>query len=286
MSLAIWRGLLPLFRILHLGLLCAQRASLNPIADQHFHASRTHTANSTMPTPRPKPDDYQARDVAILHATHRYGIALSESISALFFGQGKPCGHVLRRLEARGLLEIHSRSLPGGHSYGTLTSRGLRDIGVDKQTVKAMGPTALNAAIAIAWYCTLQKTRRYRLLSSEISEQFPEPNLGNVPHVLTDEFEFPVVLRVYQAFGKPSASRRYVEEFISRTRTQKGLAEAFASGTYGLLVLCPTEAKANQLRLSFDKKPPSTSVRVVISHGPTAETLASSLRERKRETNE
>lgn len=230
---------------------------------------------------RRQPKDYADRDRAMLGLVRRLGVGLTSSLSRVFL-DGKPSGHVLRRLEAKNLIEVHQRKIPGGISYATLSSQGLKAIGLEPRKPKELGSVALNTCIAVSWYCTLDEVRRYRLLSDEIAELFEAAAPKNVPHVVTGEFEEPVVLRVHHSLGKIATTKKHVEDFFDVVRTKPGLAPWACSLDYGLVVLCPTETKKEQVKDSFEKANVFARGRLAVSLGPTAETLAECLKRRRR----
>jgi len=229
-----------------------------------------------MNRPRPKAADYFDRDRAILMMTFRLGMVLAASVSRVFC-DGKPSGHILRRLEARGLLTLHSRDIPGGLGYATLTAVGLKEIGIDRAPRK-LSPTALGAAIAVSWYCTLEEQRRYQLLSEEVRAQYGSVVPVNVPHVITQEFGDPVVLRVLQSLGKVATTVGNVKKFFDTNRTVAGVAPALAAQDYGLLVLCPTKEKTKRVREACEKAKLFGWGRLVVGLGPTPDTLGPNLK--------
>lgn len=229
---------------------------------------------------RPSADDYARRDRKLLQYVHRNRIGLAECISAVLF-EGKPCGHVLRKLAATNWLEISERAIPGNLSYVTLTQRGYREIGFENRIPKSVSNTVLSAAIAINWYCTLEKERRFWISPSEVIELFGKSS--SVPHILCpQEFGEPVVLRFYHAVGSIRTAKRYVEQFFDSTSSKPSFASALANGSYGLLCLAPTEEKVRQLKEAFFEVDPRPEHRLVVGLGPTDETLAACLRKRRR----
>lgn len=229
---------------------------------------------------RPTADDYAKRDLKILQYVHRYRVGLAECLSAVLF-DAKPCGHVLRKMAAANLLEISERAISGNLSYVTLTQRGYSEIGLEDRVPKSVSNTVLRTAIALNWYCTLDDQRRFWLSSSEVRELFGKST--SVPHVLCpQEFEEPVVLRFYHAVGSLRTAKRHAQQFFETTATESRLAPSLANGRYGLLCLAPTVEKVQQLQDTFRGEELLAGHRLVVSLGPTDETLASYLRKRRR----
>lgn len=232
---------------------------------------------------QPTPSDYASRDLAMLRQIHRTGVGIPEYLSVSVL-KGKAVGHILRRIEGKGLLTPHSRKIPGGRTYWTLTAGGLRAIGASDHKIKTPSSVALDTAIGIGAYCYSDQPRRYPLLPEEIDELYSSAAPKSVSHVITSEFNEgePVVLRVYHSVGAIKSAKKKVVDFFEASRERPGLAPATASHDYGLLVLSPTEEKRNQLRAAFQKAQLFRLGRLDVGIGPTAGTLAAYLKRRRR----
>ena len=215
----------------------------------------------------------------MLQYVHRYRIGLAECISEVLF-ESKPCGHVLRKLAAGNLLELNERGITGNISYVTLAKKGFEKIGIDDAKPKTISNTVLNTAIALSWYCNLESSRRFLMIPSEVREVFGKTS--TVPHILCPaEFGQPVVLRVYHATGKLKTAKNKTEEFFETTASKPRFAPALANRDFGLLCLAPTGEKRNQLSDAFHKEDLFSRGLLVVGLGPTEETLAKLLRERR-----
>ncbi|QEG36216.1 hypothetical protein [Bythopirellula goksoeyrii] len=243
------------------------------------------TARPPDPSPlRRKAAEYAARDLAVLRHVYRNGVALNATVSESLFG-GKEAGHVFRRFGDRNWLNVQGMDLPGGLSYATLTAAGGKEIGREIKP-KQPGPVALDAAIAVAYYCLLEKpgSRRYRLLPEEM-KTLKAGLAANVPHIVTEEFGEPVVLRVFQATtGKPAAVRNKALSFFERALADKRQAAWVRSGQLGLVLLGHTPERVAQLEKSLAADARFGGYKVQVGLGPTAETLARCLRERRKKS--
>ena len=231
-----------------------------------------------------KPVDYRDRDLAVCRFLRRSGnVGFAAPISEVFFG-GKPADQGIRRIADKRLLTLYSKAM-NGFTYVQLTKRGFRHIGVDVETVRQATPTVINASLAVSWYCTFGEHRRYRLLSSEVTDRLGEAVPKNVPHVITNEFGDgePVILRVHLSTGKVATSKKHVQEFFRNNRTKPGVAAPLAIGDYGMLCLCPTPEKVKQLRASLQKAGLFERGRLVVALGPTSDTYGYCLKKRKRD---
>ncbi len=233
---------------------------------------------------RRKAAEYRERDLAALRHVFRYGLGLNPTLSGALLG-GKEAGHVLRRFGDKNWLTMHKAALPGGITYGTLTAIGAKEIGRQFKP-KPLGAVALDTALSVAYYCTLSDplTRRYRLMPEELKSL----SLGlavNVPHVVTEEFGEPVVLRIQNATtGKMAAVRKKAAEFLERASTDKRMAPWIRTKDLGLVLLGQTPERVQQLEQAVAADESLTNYRVTVGLGPTAETLAKCLRAKRKES--
>lgn len=227
--------------------------------------------------------EYADRDRAILRFVWRYEAAVAAMVSERFL-EGKQAGHVLRRFEARGWVALESAAIPGGISYVTITAAGGREIGVAVKP-KPMSAVRLDAALAVSGFCVLEEGcggRRSRLLPAEVNELkggFP----ANAPHVLTTDFGEPAVLRVLMASsGKPRAVLdKAALAFDKALSSDKGHAW-IESLDYGCALLAHTPERLQQLKAAASNDARFEGRRLVIGLGPTSETLAALLRQRRK----
>ena len=241
------------------------------------------TTSPPPPPPRRQASEYAERDRAILRFTWRLQAVVAAAVSARFL-EGKQSGHVLRRFEARGWLSLESAAIPGGVSYATLTASGGKEIGKIVKP-RPMSGTRLDVALAVGGYCFLEENphwRRRRLAPEEI-HGLGGDFAANVPHVLTNEFGNPVVLRVQQAAtGKPQVVlAKALETFDTVVSAPKG--EAWVrSLAYGIVLLGHTTQRVRQLQEAVKRDRRFQGKRLVVGLGPTSETLAAVLRERRK----
>ena len=233
-----------------------------------------------MPSPqrRPTAAEYSARDLAICRFAYRYGVVLNCLVNLAIF-YGKECGHVLRRLTDRNWLESHPQVLPGGLSFFRLTSQGGKQIGFELKP-KKLGAVALDSAIATAFFAVIDAGRgvRQRVTPKElaaINKALP----GNVPHVLTTEFEEPAILRVQLAAqGKTKDVKKKAADFFKKSRADDRLAPWLQSKQLGLTIVGHTPERVAELKRVFESDERFYEERIVVGLGPTAETLARCLR--------
>lgn len=230
---------------------------------------------------RKSPDSYRDRDLRILKFVHRYQLAFHELTTELFF-EGKNSNHVLKRLAAQGLLEIKERVLPGGMSYVVLTKRGLAAIGFEEAIPATLSNASRSLALATSFFCVLGgEKKRARMVPKEVNHYLSKKS--SAPHVyVPNDFEIPVVLRVHHATGKVRGAVRSAMSFLSESKTKPHLRGPIAERQYGLLVLCPTKEKVTELTDAMRKADAFSIGRLTVALGPNDETLARTLRDRRR----
>ena len=232
--------------------------------------------------PQPVSPDYEQRDLLLIRQIERDGIGLYEPLGRRYLG-GKDAGNAIRKLAAKNWLQIHQRALPGGVSYATLTRQGRRQLGKPDRKVKPLGATALSQAIGLCWYCSLEAKLRDQLLPSELASLSLGSSVPiNHPHVMEAFDGQPVVLRAYHALSGASAAKRHATSFFEKAENCKTLRPWINSADFGLLVLAPTEQAVAQIEKAFSKQHRFRERRLVIGLGPTADTLASLLRKRRK----
>lgn len=226
-------------------------------------------------------DNYERRDLAILRHVALYGVMLNASIAKLFFAD-KQAGQITRRLADEGFLELYPRALPGGITYARLTKSGCVKVGVSEKLSRPLSGHALSQAIAIVCYCTLGLHRRHRLLHAELKrlygEHAPPPN---VPHVLVPDAELgrQAVLRVHFATGTVLETMKQLKRHIDDSEHNAGLADAIGpKGSYGFLLLAPTEAGKNALLQAIERQELRDRAFIAAEFAPGAEGLAAFLR--------
>lgn len=230
------------------------------------------------------PDRYQQRDLLILKFTAAYGVVLNAAVSRLFF-HGKQAGHVIRRLADEGYLQLFPRTLPGGVTYGGLTRTGCARIGVSEKLSRPWSGYALNQALALVCYCTLGPFRRHRLkhadLKGLLADRAPPPN---APHVLLPEAELGrhAMLRVHFAAGTVHETKKQLRRRIDEAERNPALTASLGpDGSYGFLLLAPTETGKRSLDQAIQRSGLRNSSLIVVEASPGAEELAAFLRRAK-----
>jgi len=188
------------------------------------------------------------------------------------------------RFAAKGWLQLESGKIPGGVSYAMLTASGGREIGREIKP-KPLSAVSLDLAISVGTFCVFdaaKSNRRFRLLPQELAK-LGNHFAQNVPHVWTDEFDTPAVLRVQlAATGTPREVRRKVSELIDKTLASKDATAWLRSQQFGLAILGHTPERVAQLRRAFENDSRFSDYRIVVGLGATSETLAQVLRKRRR----
>lgn len=229
-------------------------------------------------------DDYERRDRLILRHVALYGVLLNAAVSKLFFS-GKQAGQIIRRLADEGLLELFARSLPGGITYAKLTKSGCIRIGAAEKRSRPLSGHALQQAIAILCYCILGSHRRHRLTHAEMKRLYGErAPAANIPHVLLSPAEFGrhIVLRVHFAAGTALDTIKQVKRHLDDIQRNPTLADASGpDGSYGFLLLAPTEASSQSLLQAVERHALREQTIISVAVAPNVDGLAAYLRAMK-----
>jgi hypothetical protein len=216
-----------------------------------------------------------------------YGIGLPAVITQLFF-DGRQCGHVLKKLaEEGGPLAAFPRALPGGLTYYRLSHRGTALVNAPKERSQPLGSAALDLAIGLAYFCCLAgPARRHRAERKDLLPFFGDNNTppANTAHILSDELGHPAIFRVYQATGSFGHTVQRVGEHLSQARGFPAIRPWLEAGDFGVCVLVPAAQKVQPCRSALERSGLTRSAAILCGVGPTAETLASELRQRKERT--
>lgn len=225
------------------------------------------------------------RDLAVLRHVGLYRVGLYPVLSHLFFGgSGPACGIAIKRLsesrgKRRGLVELHSRALPGKLSYATLRPAGCTHVGVSAKRANPLGTAALNLAIGVSYFCCRGENRRHRVERAELRRFFRDATPPeNVLHVATDELGWPAVLRVYQIGPNIEAIVRAIRKDLAQLEKQPEIGCWITAGDYGVAILVPWPDKIARVREALDRSGLLDDVAIVIGTGPTAETLHAALK--------
>lgn len=233
-----------------------------------------------MPTSVPA-DRFEARDLAILRHAADYGVILNATVSRLFFS-GKEPGHVIRKIADGGDLEIFPRALPGSLSYARLTKSGCVRISVSEKLSRPLSGHALSQALALACYCVLGRFRRHRLKAAEMESLFGEaaPH-ASIAHVVVSKPELPhmAVLRVVSVGGSLPETKKQLGKLIEAASENPALRDAMrGNGSYGFLLLCPTESTKAALWEAIKKTDLHARSLVLVEVGPGVEELPAYLK--------
>lgn len=226
-----------------------------------------------------------ARDLAVLRhlAVNRVGIY--PVLAPLFFGgSGTTCGLAAKRLseEKDGhppLIDLHRRALPGKHSYITLRPAACRLLGIPVRRAAPLSTTALDQAIALSYFCHRGEYSRHRLERKELARFLhDDAPPENVAHVATDELGWPAVLRVFFVTRTPEAEVRDLRRELRDSERRPLLGKWLATGDYGFAVLVPWVSKIGQFRAAIERSGLCDEIPIVVGSGPTAQTLATTLK--------
>lgn len=197
------------------------------------------------------------RDQAILQHIGLYRVTLRPILSRLFFGEGS-CAYVLHRLTAGGLVQTR-KGLRSNRSYYQLTLKGAGAAAVPADRSKPLGTQALHTHLSIAWFCCMQRVRRYRLEAEAVAGLLG----GEAPpgdHCVEDDPKRPRVYRVY-APGPTVVLRnvlRQVGEHIAEARGSPTARDWMRARAYAFGVLVETDERRAALRELLSSGPRGT----------------------------
>jgi len=227
---------------------------------------------------------YVRRDEAVVRHVLGYGVTLLEVVVRLFFA-GKTAGHILKRLdEDAKLLERHQRALPGGITYVTPRVAACTKYGGPAERASALGDAARNLALGVVFFSCLSQHRRHKLDHRDLVKLFgADAPPASAVHVVSEPAEFgqPTLLRVYQAERDARAAVQHVRSVFEKTRDNKTLGAWLRAHNYGFAVLGITAPATRALEREITKSRLDRECPVVVGLGPTAETIAEALRDRK-----
>lgn len=227
------------------------------------------------------PDRYRDRDRKLLHFLRVYRIGIYQVLTLLFFGIGKSCGHVMRRLSDGGLIEIHKRGFPNGITWICLTAKGARAASLRQKPV--ITGSATDDSLQTLLFCTLSQDgkRRHLLEHDEVKEVYSKNVFAsNVHVVLTEEFGEPVLLRCYHArSGSVKSVVNALHSLVDALSAKPGMERAFRAGHVGVATLCPT----SQARDAVQKEVAGSlsKYRIVIEWAPDSGHLSGYLKKQK-----
>jgi hypothetical protein len=227
---------------------------------------------------------YARRDEAVVRYVLLYGVTLLEAVSTLFFA-GKTCGHIVKRLdEDQHLLERHPRGLPGGITYLTPRVAACTKYGAPAERANPLGDAARNLALGVLVFCCLSKHRRHKVDHRELVKLLgPDAPPASAVHVLTEPAELghATLLRVYQAECDARAAVQHVRGLVERARASRTIGPWLRARDYGFAALGITNQATEALEREIARSRLRQECPIVVGLGPTAETLAEALRQRK-----
>ena len=229
---------------------------------------------------------YERRDVAFLAHVARYRVGLYPSLSqVLFEASGKPIGSIAAKLETKGLVHVHKRAINGGINFVSITTAGCRrlaNVPVERGA-KYPASSALDQAIGVSFFCCLARHRRHRLETTQLRNIFEDSAPPeNAPHILSDERGAPCVYRAFQpAVGTAKAIKR-LRDLIKQAQENEKVRPWLLQGDYGYAILAPSDASRKSLDEAVGRSKLDSDYSIIVGLGPTAETLKTALRNRKK----
>jgi hypothetical protein len=186
-----------------------------------------------------------------------------------------------------------SKTLPplfGSVSAITATPDGLAHIGLSRDRGANTSQAALAQKLPVSWFCLADPNNPRELLSSEeASEALGCDELSNnVAFVVSPErFDQHIILRVYVSTTDVSQTIQQVRSIQEELLEDSALAQSLAAGKLGIAVLCETPEKVSSVRdavhrRSGRREPLSEQFRIQVALGPSPETMADALKERRK----
>ena len=225
------------------------------------------------------------RDAAICPFVGLNRIGVNSVLSEVFFGGMQNSGGQIPMKLSKPpyeLVIVHSRAIPGGINYLTLSAKGCRLFGFPDERSKPLGSSALDQPVGISYFGVLDGPRRYRVERDELGAELGVDTPGyNVAHVVSDELGHPAIFRAYQT-SNPRGAVQYVRGHLERDLAKPKLGKWIRSGHYGWALLGATPDAVRVLNAEVDRSGLRDEISVIVGLGPTAETLASVLRARRK----
>ena len=231
---------------------------------------------------------YAGRDRAIIRFIVDYRAVFYQSLAAVFLGdRNKAVGHITTRLADRGLLTVQKRQLPGGVTYVASTAEGCRFVDAPKERADVISDATLDMAIAVTWYCTMDRKRRFRIYRDDdlvpaFSEDFAPP--PNLVHIASDSEPdahrtHPCIARAYLCSSEVRTCVEHLHLCVDDTMTNPHLRPWIEAGDYFWLGLTDDASKLTSLRHAVTQSPTLRDV-CHVALAPTSGSLARFLKER------
>lgn len=224
------------------------------------------------------------RDIASLRLLCRYRLLLYPPWSRTIYGApGQPVGTAAAALERNGYLTRFIRALPGAGTYVLPTEKTVKLIGgVPLDRAKPMGPPAIDQAISILWFCTMEDVSRHRLEPAELDGMFTATKLhANIPHVASHETGQGGVFRVITTSDARHTKKKITTE-LSKIARSPELQSWLDDGCYGLALLAPTSEAVRAVQRQIEHGRFGRDVPLLVGLGPTAATISRAIKSRKR----
>lgn len=215
--------------------------------------------------------DHATRRNAILRHIARYGLSLRPVLDRVFFdGEEGACASDLEALRRAGALTavenaiVEPDSPQTRYSYYYLTSVATRELGVSAYLARAPGSQALARALAVLWFCCLDRQRRHRMSEADLVDVFGERTVYAFEaqrrklslkglHCLHQHHGR---YRVYHVYVPKTSVADAVVELRKRIREAKSLAairDAIDERRYGFALLAESIAQREALRDAMAK---------------------------------
>ena len=213
------------------------------------------------------------RDAAILEHLRRYHLTTPEVLHRLFFpGAGL---NAVRKVTSRLIRErrISPATLYEQRKYFVLTPREAERLGEHRSIGRKFEYQGLVNAYGLLSFCVAAGVQKFTV--KEFAATFPEfviPGVRSGNYYLEPE-QTPGGLKNRLAFihvdygTTPETIVKKVRKILSRAYTRPEFSRLIQTGNFIVTVVCPTEAKAEEIKAALSTEPPSP-VRFRISAVP------------------
>ncbi len=226
-------------------------------------------------------DHHAKRDAAFFDRVLRTRVIIRPAADRFLDGNS---GHVLRRHCEAAALVADAHAYPGNITGYRASTKTCVALGVSKDRARALRGAALNMAVGLNVFSSLEAHERLPLYHAELKQL-----LGNatpaaaIAHVASDELGFPAVFRVYQAADVSVVQAiEHVRRRIQELRVHPTLGAWLEGGEYGIAILAPTCKRRDALQTALTKSSLTSQASILLGLGPTVETLHATLTELRR----
>lgn len=227
--------------------------------------------------------DYTLRDRAILRLIATFIVVLKSIISKIFL-DGKECGHVLSRLEAQGLIKIHSKAASGRFTFVSITSKGAVAAGLPKERGQLTGKI-IDDQLGLAFACFCDSPhRRYLLPNAEANRLLNSTDCipSNVDIIAADEPNAFGLYRVYRP-NNAKAAAAGLDSLYESFQQDAAIKEALSMGVFGIALLARDKKLSLQLKsvVSQNRNPLAKNCLHLVALAPGVDSLAACLKIKK-----